>query len=62
MDIPIANILNGYGWIIIIAVILLFFGGSKIPELMRGMGQGVGALKKGLEEGRTSEADDQAKK
>lgn len=28
-------------WIIIIMVILLFFGGRKIPELMRGIGKGV---------------------
>lgn len=25
----------------ILAVVLLFFGGKKIPELMRGIGQGV---------------------
>ena len=33
-------------------VILLLFGGSKIPQLMRGLGQGIGELKKGLEEGK----------
>lgn len=27
--------------IIIIVVVLLLFGGKKIPELMRGLGQGV---------------------
>ena len=31
---------------------LVLFGGKKIPELMRGLGQGVGELKKGLEEGK----------
>ena len=36
--------------LIIAAVLLLLFGGKKIPELMRGVGQGVGELQKGLEE------------
>ena len=39
----------GTGEIIIIAiVILLLFGGKKIPELMRGMGKGVRNFKEGL--------------
>jgi len=33
--------LGGGEWIIIILAILLLFGGKKIPELMRGIGQGV---------------------
>lgn len=32
---------GGSEWILIILVILLFFGGKKIPELMRGIGKGV---------------------
>ncbi len=32
---------------------LILFGGKKIPELMRGMGQGVKEFKKGLDEGMT---------
>ena len=39
----------GTGEIIIIAiVILLLFGGKKIPELMRGIGKGVRNFKDGL--------------
>lgn len=38
--------------IIIFVLVLVLFGGSKIPQLMRGIGQGVGELQKGLEEGR----------
>ncbi|OQC61205.1 MAG: twin arginine translocase protein A [Bacteroidetes bacterium ADurb.Bin012] len=34
--------------IIIIAVILLLFGGKKIPELMRGLGKGVRSFKDGM--------------
>lgn len=32
---------GGTEWILIILVVLLFFGGKKIPELMRGIGKGV---------------------
>lgn len=40
----------GTGEIIIIAiVILLLFGGKKIPELMKGVGKGVRSFKKGVE-------------
>ena len=38
-------------WLIVLAVILLLFGGAgKIPRLMRDMGQGINAFKKGLKE------------
>jgi sec-independent protein translocase protein TatA len=37
--------------ILIIAVVLLLFGGKKIPELMRGLGQGVKEFKKAAREG-----------
>lgn len=36
--------------ILICAVILLIFGGKKIPELMRGMGKGVKSFKEGMNE------------
>lgn len=32
---------GGSEWILILLAILLFFGGRKIPELMRGIGRGV---------------------
>ena len=41
----------GTGEIIIIAlVLLLLFGGKKIPELMRGIGKGVRNFKEGMNE------------
>ena len=41
----------GTGEIILIAlVVLLIFGGKKIPELMRGIGKGVSQFKKGVKE------------
>lgn len=36
--------------ILICVVMLLIFGGKKIPELMKGVGQGVRQFKKGLNE------------
>jgi len=33
--------LGGYEVIIVLFVVLLLFGGKKIPELMRGMGKGI---------------------
>lgn len=32
---------GGSEWILIVLVVLLFFGGKKIPDLMRGIGRGV---------------------
>lgn len=38
-------------WLIVLAIVLLLFGGAgKIPKLMRDMGQGINAFKKGLKE------------
>lgn len=36
--------------ILISAVILLIFGGKKLPELMKGMGKGVKSFKEGINE------------
>ena len=41
----------GMSEILLIAlVVLLFFGGKKIPELMRGLGKGVRSFKEGMNE------------
>lgn len=34
--------------IFIVLIVLLLFGGKKIPELMRGMGKGVKMFKQGM--------------
>lgn len=36
---------GGYEWIIIILVVLLLFGGRKIPQLMKGLGEGIKEFK-----------------
>ena len=43
--------------IVIVLVILLLFGGRKIPELMRGLGKGVKSFKQGM-----NEVEDELKK
>ena len=40
----------GWQWIAILVVVLLLFGGKKIPERMQGLGKGMSAFKKGLNE------------
>ena len=37
-------------WVIIALLILLLFGGKKIPELMKGLGKGVKSFKDGVNE------------
>ena len=36
--------------LLIALVVLLFFGGKKIPELMKGLGKGVRSFKDGMNE------------
>lgn len=43
--------------ILIALVVLLLFGGKKIPEMMRGLGKGVKSFKDGM-----NGIDDEAKK
>ena len=53
----------GTGEIIVIAlVVLLLFGGKKIPELMRGLGKGVKSFKDGLNEVEKQITDEPEKK
>jgi sec-independent protein translocase protein TatA len=41
---------------IIVFVIVLLFGSSKIPQLMRNLGSGAGEFKKGLKDGEQAAA------
>ena len=45
--------------LIIALIILLLFGGKKIPELMRGLGKGVKSFKEGMndQEGKSDKQD-----
>ena len=48
--------------ILIVLVILLIFGGKKIPELMKGLGKGVKSFKDGVNGKDDEVASDQAEK
>lgn len=62
-----ANILLALGpWqvVLIVAVVLLLFGGRKIPELMRGLGGGVKEFKDAVkedEDGKKTKKEEQKK-
>ena len=57
--IPLLSLPGGPEWIIIALVVLLLFGGKKIPELMKGLGKGVRSFKDGLNDA-TREINDVA--
>ena len=44
-------------WLLIALVILLLFGGKKIPELMRGLGKGMNEFKKAKDESNEKKED-----
>jgi len=48
-------------WLIVLAVVLLLFGGGgKIPKLMKDMGSGINAFKKGLKDDEKKKAEAEA--
>jgi sec-independent protein translocase protein TatA len=59
MSVALAGFLGTLGLpelIIILVIVVLLFGSTKIPQIMRGMGQGIGEFKKGIKEGDKEEA------
>jgi sec-independent protein translocase protein TatA len=44
--------------LILLLVVLLIFGGTKLPKLARSMGQAQTEFKRGIKEGHTSSDDD----
>ena len=45
-----AAFLGGWEWIIVLLAVLLLFGAKKIPELAKGLGQGIKEFKKATKE------------
>jgi len=43
-------------WLVILAVVVLLFGAKKIPELAKGVGQGIKDFKKAIKEDKEAEA------
>lgn len=42
----ILGMVGPWQWVLIVAAVLLLFGGKKIPELMKGIGSGMKEFKK----------------
>lgn len=40
--------LSVYHWLIVLFVLIILFGGRKIPELMRGLGEGIHNFREGV--------------
>lgn len=53
--------LGVYEILLIALVVLLFFGGKKIPEMMRGLGKGVRSFKEGMNDIEKTVNDDPTK-
>ena len=37
-----------FHWMVVLAIILIFFGGKRIPEIMKGFGEGIRSFKDGM--------------
>ncbi|MDZ7776284.1 MAG: twin-arginine translocase TatA/TatE family subunit [Bacteroidales bacterium] len=48
--------------ILVLVIVLLLFGGKKIPELMKGMGKGIRNFKEGINSDEDSEEEKDTKK
>jgi sec-independent protein translocase protein TatA len=53
-----AGVIGPWQIVIVVALALLFFGGKKIPELMKGLGEGMKEFKKATKD---ITSDDKAK-
>lgn len=42
--------IGGFEWVVIVMVVLLLFGAKRIPELARGLGQGINEFRKASDE------------
>ena len=51
----------GMSWLIVIAIIALLFGGSRLPQLAKALGQSKKAFKEGLSEGEEEEQEKKRK-
>ena len=50
MNTILAGMIGGWEIILILAVVLIMFGAKKLPELARGLGQGIREFKKATSE------------
>ena len=53
---------GGYEWLIILAVVVILFGGKKIPELAKGLGKGIKNFKDEMKDTKEEVASEEPKK
>jgi sec-independent protein translocase protein TatA len=49
-----------FHWLIVLAIVLIFFGGRRIPEVMKGLGEGIRSFKDGMSGASTTTPPPQA--
>jgi sec-independent protein translocase protein TatA len=54
--------LKGPEWLIILLIVILIFGASRIPEIGKALGKGIKEFKKAFKGGAEEEEDDKDKK
>jgi len=57
----IGGVVGPWQIVIVVALALLFFGGKKIPELMKGLGEGMKEFKKATKDESADKSKDQEK-
>jgi sec-independent protein translocase protein TatA len=50
------NMPGGSEWIVILVIVVLLFGAKKLPELGGSVGRSIKEFKKGVDEGKTPDA------
>ena len=65
MNIVLLGFIGPWQIALIVGIVLLLFGGKKIPQLMKGLGSGIKEFKEGIKEGEDaakSDKDDKEEK
>ncbi len=64
LDLLFVNKMGIWGFVLILVIVLLLFGGKKIPEMMKGLGKGVKEFKDASNENKSNDtsSDDVEKK
>lgn len=58
----IAGMVGPWQIILLVVIVLLLFGGKKVPELMKGLGQGMREFKKATQEDASDKDDSDSDK
>ena len=62
LDLLIINKMGIWGFVLILVIVLLLFGGKKIPEMMKGLGKGVKEFKDASAEAQSGNSTEEVDK